>query len=105
MTKVVFFKQNGSITGFSVDGHSTVSAADNDGKLVCAAVSSAAYMAANTITEVVGAKADIALDDAKMIVKLQSKQAECQTLLKGFYIHIEQLSQQYPDNLAIIMEV
>ncbi len=105
MTKVVFFEQKGSITGFSVDGHSTVSCSDDEGKLVCAAVSSAAYMAANTIIEVVGAKADVVLDDAKMVVKLQSKQQECQTTLKGFYIHIEQLSQQYPDNLAIITEV
>ncbi|MBP3691889.1 MAG: ribosomal-processing cysteine protease Prp [Clostridia bacterium] len=105
MTKVIFFKQKGSFSGFSVDGHSTVSAADDEGKLVCAAVSSAAYMAANTITEVVGAKADIALCDAKMVLKVTTKQDECQTVLKGFYIHIEQLSQQYPDNLAIITEV
>ena len=54
MTSVKFLSKNESLYGFEIKGHSSVDCDDQDGKLVCAAVSSAAYMTANTITEIIG---------------------------------------------------
>ena len=105
MTKVSFFKANGLFTGFSLTGHSTVSCGDDEGRLLCSAVSSAAYMTVNTLTDVIRAQAEIKVDDGLMDVRLLSKADACQVLLEGFYIHMEQLSRQYPDNVKIITEV
>jgi uncharacterized protein YsxB (DUF464 family) len=102
MTKVRLSKN-----GFSVKGHCTADAHDEEGRLVCASVSSAAYMAANTITDVVKDKADIRIsdNDGEMILKVVSPSKETFIVLEGFKIHILQLSEQYPDCIKVISEV
>ena len=52
---------SGEIVGFSIDGHAGFGEAGTD--IVCAAVSSAAYMTVNTITEVLHADAHVSADD------------------------------------------
>ena len=54
MTRVKFLFKNGSLSGYEIKGHSTNCVDDLEGKIVCSAVSSAAYMTANTITEIIG---------------------------------------------------
>lgn len=102
MTKVKLSKN-----GFSVKGHCTADANDDLGRLVCASVSSAAYMAANTITDVVGDKADISVceEDGEMILKVFSPSDGTKIVLEGFKLHIQQLSEQYPDCIKVISEV
>lgn len=102
MTKVKL-----SENGFSVKGHCTADANDETGRLVCASVSSAAYMAANTITEVVGDKADIRISETggEMVVNVSHPSHETMVVLEGFGLHIQQLSQQYPDCIKVISEV
>ena len=59
MTKIVFYKKDENLIGFLIKDHSGY---DEEGyDIVCASVSSAAYLTANTLTEIVGAKADIDL--------------------------------------------
>jgi len=55
MTRIKFFESGGVITGFELEGHAGAGLYGND--IVCAALSSAVLMAANTITEIIGAKA------------------------------------------------
>lgn len=105
MTKVSFFYELGLLVGFAIRGHSSVSYSDEQGKLICSAVSSAAYMTANTITEVIGAKADISVKEAEMVLKVKSNFEECLPVLSGFALHIEQLSKQYRNHIEIITEV
>ena len=50
MINAVFTVSRGFITGFTISGHSDFAEQGSD--IVCSAVSSAVYMAANTITEV-----------------------------------------------------
>ena len=50
MITVQFYSQAGLLTGFSLDGHAGRGEEGED--LLCASVSSAAYMTANTITDV-----------------------------------------------------
>ena len=96
-----------SENGFSVKGHCTADANDELGRFVCASVSSAAYMAANTITDVVKDKADISVNEesGEMVLRLISPRNESKLVLKGFALHIMQLSEQYPDCIKVISEV
>ncbi len=94
-----------SENGFSVKGHCTTDAFDETGRLVCASVSSAVYLTVNTITDVLGVKAKIRERDGEMTVRLSSVSNECCNLLKGFKLHMLQLSEQYPDCIKVISEV
>ena len=94
-----------SANGFSVKGHCTVDMNDELGRLVCASVSSAAYMAANTITDVIGDKAQITEKDGEMTVKIISPSKESKAVLEGFKIHMQQLSLQYPNCINVNSEV
>lgn len=50
MTTVTFLKSDDIICGFEISGHSDFAEEGSD--IVCAAISSAAYMTANTVTEI-----------------------------------------------------
>lgn len=106
MTEVKFFGQD-PIKGFEISGHCTADANDLNGKLICSSVSSAAYLTSNTLTEVVGAEAEIEVDDESgyMSVKLKSKFQESQVTLKGLEIHLKQLAKQYRNHLKVYSEV
>lgn len=99
MTKVKFFSGS-QLNGFEVSGHTDV---EEEGKdIVCASVSSAAFMTANTITDVIGDKADIQLDDGYIKVVVDSPSKETVLLLKGLQLHLNEISRQYPENITII---
>ena len=101
MTGVEFLVDEKKIYGFSINGHSSVDCDDEVGKIVCSAVSSAAYMAANTVTEIIGDKATAEIDDAKMIFKVKNPSNATVSVLKGLKLHLEQLSDQYSNNIRI----
>lgn len=105
MTSVKFFSNDKYLTGFIVEGHSTENCGDDNGRLVCSAVSSAAYMAANTILEVIGDNSQVDISDARMILKLNKPNDSTDIVLKGFKIHITQLAEQYSNNIKVYSEV
>ena len=72
MTSVKFLADQKGIYGFEISGHSSFDCDDEFGKIVCSAVSSAAYMAANTITDIIGDKADVEVDEALMCLKVKN---------------------------------
>ena len=104
MTKVSFFGDGKKLTGFLLTGHSTQNCDDLDGKLVCAAVSSAAYFAANTLTEIVGCECDIDLRDGYMSLRITQDRAGSEVVLRGFRLHLQQLAEQY-SNIELNLEV
>ena len=73
--------------------------------IVCAAVSSESIMAPNTLTEIIGAKIKSNVKDGYMSIKLSSKQDECQNVLKGLRLHLNELAVQYPNQLKVFSEV
>lgn len=93
------------ITGFEITGHSSTDENDETGRIVCSAVSSAAYMAANTLTEIVGAQVDAKVNDAIMRIVVKSKIQESQITLAGLRLHMCELSKQYTTNVKVITEV
>ena len=101
MTSVKFLADVKGLYGFEISGHCSCDGDDEIGKIDCAAVSSAAYMAANTITEIIGDKADAAVDDAKMHFSVIAPTESSVHVLKGLQLHLEQLSDQYSNNIKI----
>ncbi len=89
------------ICGFAINGHSTENENDEIGKLVCASVSSAAYMAANTITEIIGDNAEIFLNDAEMRLFVKEPSNATKTVLKGLKLHLTELSKEYGNNIRL----
>ena len=100
MIKVSFALKNGVINGFTLMGHSGLGAEGED--ILCAAVSSAAYMTVNTITEVLGLEPQIQVDDGFMAIKLSSAEiTKAQDILCGFKLHLTELSKDYKENITV----
>ena len=101
MIKVILFINEGILRGFNISGHAGTATTGKD--TVCAAVSSAAYLVANTITDVIGIKAQPKVEDATMHLKLTKEQSiKAQVILKGFELHIKELEKAHPKNIKVI---
>ncbi|HHV32120.1 ribosomal-processing cysteine protease Prp [Caproiciproducens sp. LBM24188] len=99
MIRAEFFIQaDGELSGFCVTGHNGEAGQD----ILCAAVSSAAYLVANTVTEVIRADAEVAVEDGYMLVRVASGQLKnCRSILEGFKLHLQGLEEQYPQNIIV----
>lgn len=96
----LFKTRSGLITGFELSGHSGAGKSGND--IICASVSSAAYMVVNTITDVMNINAQVKVDDGYMELTLtRSTALIAQDLLKGFELHISSLAKDYPKNIKV----
>lgn len=94
MVKIEFYGKNGSLLGFEMSGHSGYAEAGSD--IICASVSSCAYMAANTITEIIEVNADISVDEAYMKVMVDPDDAEkVKIVLEGLKLHVKALAEEY----------
>ncbi len=105
MTCVKFLFKDERTVGFEISGHSSDNSNDTAGKIVCAAVSSAAYMAANTIIEIIGDECNAVVDDAEMNVLVLHPCEKSVAVLNGLKIHLTELSKQYSKRITIITEV
>ena len=96
MIRAIFTVQDKLVTGFEISGHSDFSEQGSD--IICSAVSSAAYMAANTLTEVQELDCDITVNDGFMELKLSKAEAKAaQVVLNGLLLHLDALSKEYAD--------
>ncbi len=102
MIRAVFFR-SGSLRGFELSGHAGSSVYGSD--IVCAAVSSAAYMAANTVTEVLSVEADADVRDGYMKFSFNSGNSAAEAVLDGLELHLRELEKEYPKKLKVITEV
>ncbi|HAS37964.1 MAG TPA: ribosomal-processing cysteine protease Prp [Ruminococcaceae bacterium] len=101
MIKVNFFTSGKDIVGFEISGHS--GSAETGSDIICSAVSSAAYMAANTITEIVRCKAEADISDGYMSFYVRSDLSDAQQILEGLKLHLEALAADYPDNIKVTL--
>lgn len=101
MTTVTFRVSDEVITGFTASGHSGYAGEGED--IVCAAISSAALMAANTITEIQHLNADITVkDDGFLSLDLSKQDAEAARItLEGLRLHLTALSKEYEQFLKV----
>ena len=104
MTKVTFYFDENVPYGFLISGHSNFAESGED--IVCASVSSVAYMVANTITEILKVNAKIDVNDGRMKLIVNKEQRHItKDILLGLKLHLEGLEEQYPEFLETLMEV
>ncbi len=103
MLKAKFFVEKcGNIVGFDISGHSGYAELGSD--IVCAAVSSVAYMVANTLIDVIGVQADVVVNEkvGRMRLEVDKKDiALCRDIFNGFKSHLIMLGEVYPDNINV----
>ena len=97
MINVKFFKADDVLIGFEAEGHSMSAPKGED--LICAFVSSACLMAANTVTEIIGADAEDGY--LKLLIKKSANSA--QDILNGLKLHLTELQKDYPENINVII--
>lgn len=98
MIRAAFRETGGLLSGFTLEGHAGAGRRGED--IVCAAVSSAAYMAANTVTEICRCTAQAECRDGFLRLEVEDP-ARCQDILRGFLLHLEQLQGQYPGRIEV----
>ncbi len=102
ITAEFFRSREGFLKGFHITGHSGMAEYGED--VLCAFVSSAAYMTSNTVTDVICADAHAEVGDGDMLLTVTEKDiSECQIILEGLRLHLEETEKQYPDNLKLIL--
>ena len=100
MTTVTFYNLGNLICGFKISGHSGYSEEGFD--IVCAAVSSAAIMAANTITEILHIDAEVTENDGFLRLNLSENEAEkSSVILDGLKLHLTALSEEYTKYIKV----
>ena len=103
MIKITFYqtKDGAFLKGFLVNGHSGSEESGRD--VICAFVSSAALLTANTVTDVIHAEAKAEERDGYMkLLVADFKKESVQHTLRGFELHIKELYKMYPQYLKII---
>lgn len=100
MIKVRFLIKSNRVIGFDISGHAGFAQAGSD--IVCAAVSSAAYMTANTVTDVICSEATVYCTENSFYLLLRNEDEISLSLLEGLKLHLTELSKQYPRNIRII---
>lgn len=101
MIRAEFFSlPSGELIGYRIKGHSDIAESGKD--ILCAFVSSAAILTANTISEIIKAKADIYSGDGEVYVMIKRNDAAlCRDILEGLKLHLINAEEMYPDNLTV----
>ena len=100
MIKAQFFRASGVPVGFKVTGHAGYAGKGHD--VACASVTSAVQMAANTVTEILGAGAVVETGEALVSLRLTGGSPEAATaILKGLELHLTVLSEQFKGFLSV----
>lgn len=104
MIKARFINSDNTVLGFEISGHAGYADKGND--IVCASVSSAVQMAANTIIEVIGAGAYVSRKSGKITLRLlrcgdKAKSISARNIIIGLRLHLFILSTQYQGTVSI----
>ena len=99
MVKASFCIRENSVS-FTVEGHSGYAEEGSD--IVCAAVSSAAIMTVNTVTEILGEKGKVKVED---VLQFEASGKPARDMIMGLKLHLEGLSEEYPDYVTVTTEV
>lgn len=59
-------------------------------------------MAANTVTDVVGAKATVDAGDGALTLEVFEENAGIKTVMDGFFLHMKALQEQYPERIQVL---
>ena len=100
MTTAKFLFSDETVISFELSGHSGAGEEGTD--IVCSAISSAVYMAANTIIEIMKLNPETVVRDGYLKVKMALEDArKSKVITDGLYLHLSELQSQYPNNLKL----
>ena len=100
MTTAKFLFSGDTIVSFELSGHSGAGEEGTD--IVCSAVSSAVYMAANTIIEIMKLSPEAEVRDGYLKLQMGLEDArKSKVITDGLYLHLSELQNQYPNNLKL----
>lgn len=100
MTTAKFLFSDDVVISFELSGHSGAGEEGTD--IVCSAVSSAAYMAANTIIGIMKLNPETVVRDGYLKLEMTLDDArKSKVITDGLYLHLSELQSQYPNNLKL----
>ena len=100
MIQADFLKSGGKLQGFSIRGHAGYAEYGQD--VACASVSSAVQLTVNGITEVLGAKAEVLVEENKITCRLEGEPSDgAEAFLKAFLLHLQLLREEFPQALRV----
>ncbi len=101
----IFNLKSGKIIGFEISGHSGFAAYGKD--IVCAAISSAAYMTINIVVELLKVSADVKINENEGHMRFRVSEdnaLKCKLVFEGLKLHLILLEEIYPKNLKVSYE-
>ncbi len=92
---------DGRLLGFAISGHAGWGEEGAD--IVCAAVSSAAYLVMNTITDVLAVTPlSLRVEEGELFFRIELRdEPSCRMLFAGLKLHLGQLEEQYPEYVEV----
>ena len=109
MIEASFHRKDGMLCGFSIQGHAGYAAYGRD--IVCAAVSSAAQLTVNGVTEILGLPAKVEVEETtnRLTLTLPNKNSaltEGEHMLAALLLHLQLLEEDYKGKIHVtILEV
>jgi len=100
MITAEFYKKQGTFLGFQIKGHADYSDEGND--IVCASVSSAVQLVANTITECFKINANVKVLENRIQLILPQTDNLADKLLQGLFLHMTVLAEDFEGTIKII---
>lgn len=101
-----FYKSKAGFEGFELSGHSGLAQAGSD--VCCAAVSSAAELICNALTDFMecSAEAEVIDTDGRNVLKcsLTKGSGEAYRLMNAFYAHLKLIEEDFPRNIKVIVK-
>ncbi len=100
MIRARFLERGGTLCGFRITGHAGMAASGRD--ILCAAVSSSAILAANTLTEALGVRALARETDGYLYIWVVRKDRErSRAVMDALRVHLTGLHEIYPTYLQV----
>ncbi|QNO17076.1 ribosomal-processing cysteine protease Prp [Caproicibacterium amylolyticum] len=89
--------ENACCVGIEFSGHA---GGEKGTDIVCAAVSSAVYLTANAVTDVLFVKADITAEDGYLRLQIPvADEPKCRPFFRALEVHIQNLREEYPKSI------
>ena len=104
MTTASFYNKNGKFYKFRISGHSGYAEQGYD--IVCAAVSSMAFLTVNNITESFSIPAEVSVDEegTEICCSLKIDDEHGHALIVGLYKELSVLAEDYPKFVRVVQK-
>jgi len=106
MTSVVFKKHADEVVGVTISGHSGYADAGED--IVCAAITSAIELCECAITDVIGAKVQVLVNEDLAEIRISlpkhmddEKRRASVTMLTALKLHLMSIEEEYPQCIKV----